>query len=245
MFIIKNLTVFVDGEEKLADINLSVDPGELYILMGPNGSGKSTLGFSLIGKPGYLITKGRISLDGRNLTRLSVCLRARAGLLLGWQNPVTVPGVNFANFLRLAYNRKFASRSDGHDTGPLEFYQLLREKAEILAIPESFLQRSVNDQLSGGEKKRTGMLQALVLEPKYAIFDEPDTGADMDNAKLIAKGINLLRQHGTGIILITHSPAFLSGLHPDKVSLLKNGRIVATGKEKLAQEIGAFGYAAF
>ena len=157
-------------------------------------------------------------------------------IFLGFQQPVAVPGVNYLNFLRLAYRKKL---------DPLEFYKYLKEKAKILEIPEEFLTRSLNDQFSGGEKKRMGLLQALVLEPKYAILDEPDTGTDVDSLKLIAKGIKVLQKQGTGILLITHYQRLLKYLKPTRVYVLINGKIAATGDKKLIAQIEKDGYAKF
>ncbi len=210
---IKNLSVSLDGKKIIDKVSLEIKRGELCVLMGPNGSGKSTLGRAIIKNS---------KMDGQ--------------IFLGFQQPVTVPGVNYLNFLRLAYRKKL---------DPLEFYKYLKEKAKILEIPEEFLTRSLNDQFSGGEKKRMELLQALVLKPKYAILDEPDTGTDVDSLKLIAKGIKVLQNQDTGILLITHYQRLLKYLKPTRVYVLINGKIAATGDKKLIARIEKDGYANF
>lgn len=205
--------------------------------MGPNGSGKSTLGFALSGHPGYKISRtSKIYLDQKDITTAQPDERAREGLFLGFQNPVTVPGVNFTNFLRICSARQ---------SSPLKFYRFLKEKTKLLKIPEEFLSRSLNDQFSGGEKKKMEMLQVLVLKPKYAILDEPDTGTDVDSLKLIALGIRTLQQQGTGILLITHYQRLLKFLSPDKIYILKEGQIVTSGKKELIKRVENDGYASF
>ncbi|MBI3559497.1 ABC transporter ATP-binding protein [Candidatus Gottesmanbacteria bacterium] len=213
MLKVKNLSVSLDGKKILENVSLEIKKGELCVLMGPNGAGKSTLGRAIVKNS---------EMDGE--------------IFLGFQQPVTVPGVNYLNFLRLAYRKKL---------DPLEFYKYLKEKAKILEIPEEFLTRSLNDQFSGGEKKRMELLQALVLEPKYAILDEPDTGTDVDSLKLIAKGIKVLQTRGTGILLITHYQRLLKYLKPARVYVLINGKIAATGDKKLIARIEKNGYANF
>jgi Fe-S cluster assembly ATP-binding protein len=190
---IENLVVAIEGKTILRNVNLEIKKGELCVLMGPNGSGKSTLATEIL---------KRSQLDG--------------SVFLGFQQPVTVPGVNYNNFLRLASKKKL---------GPLEFYQLLKAKAKILAIPEEFLNRNLNENLSGGEKKKMELLQALVLEPDYAILDEPDSGVDSQSLRLIVKAIKILQTNGTGVLLITHSQSFIKKMQPAGKYYLKNGKL--------------------
>lgn len=232
-----NLSVFVGHQKILRDVNLQIDKGELHVLMGPNGSGKSTLGFALSGHPGYKISRtSKIYLDQKDITAAKPDERAREGLFLGFQHPVTVPGVNFTNFIRLSYPQK---------SSPLKFYRYLKERAKFLEIPEEFLCRNLNDQFSGGEKKKMEMLQALVLKPKYAVLDEPDTGTDVDSLKLIARGIRELQQQGAGALLITHYQRLLKFLSPDKIYILKKGQIATSGKKELIERVENDGYASF
>ncbi len=212
MLQVKNLSVVIEGKTIVKDFNLKIKPRELHVLMGPNGSGKSTVSRAILEQS---------KLDG--------------SIFLGFQNPVTVPGVNFVTFLRLAYKK----------LGPLEFYKLLKEKAKILEIPEEFLGRNLNENLSGGEKKRMEMLQAIILKPKFAILDEPDTGTDVDSLKLIAKAVRELQKGGTGILLITHYNRLLKFLSPEHVHVLKNGTIARSGDKRLIAKIEKEGYANF
>ncbi len=271
MFQIQNLSVSVEDKEIIKDFSLEIKPGELHVLMGPNGSGKSSLSLSLSGHPKYSLSlsdqfKSKIILDRQNITKAKPEERARAGLFMAFQSPVAVPGVKITSFLRLAYNsqaslrggttkqsvdhkrhgsplRQLADRNDKKaELGPLEFYQLLKKKAKLLNIPDDFLGRNLNDQFSGGEKKKMEMLQALVLQPKYAILDEPDTGTDVDALKIIAKAIGILQKQGTGILLITHYQRLLKFLKPDRVHVLKDGKLVASGSKELVKKIEKSGY---
>lgn len=237
MLKVVNFSVSIDDKEILHNVSFKIDKGNLNVLMGPNGSGKSTLGFALCGHPGYKTDKtSKIILAKKNIINSSPDKRARAGLFLGFQNPITVPGVNFTNFLRQSYPVK---------SSPLEFYRYLKDKAKLLKIPEEFLSRNLNDQFSGGEKKKMEMLQALVLKPKYAILDEPDTGTDVDSLKLIALSIKNLQQQGTGILLITHYQRLLKFLEPDRVYILKEGQITASGGKELIKKVEDGGYGSF
>lgn len=263
MLQIENLSISVEEKEIIHNVSLEISPGELHVLMGPNGSGKSTLCLALMGDPKFTILNSKFKINDIDAKNLKIHERASAGLFLAFQHPVAVPGVRITNFLRMAYNEKCKmhnaqcktssknskdstnqqSITDNLPLGPLEFYQLLKPKAKLLDIPEDFLARNLNEQFSGGEKKKMEMLQALVLKPKYAILDEPDTGTDVDALKIIAKGIKLLQKQGTGILLITHYQRLLKYLSPDKVHVLKDGRLVKSGDKSLIKEIEKAGYA--
>ena len=211
MLNIKNLNVQIGDKKIIKKFSLELGRGELHVLMGPNGSGKSTLAKAIVEDS---------KLDG--------------SVFLGFQNPVTVPGVNFVTFLRLAYRK----------LDPLSFYRYLKSKAKLLDIPEEWLSRNVNEGFSGGEKKRMEMLQAIVLKPKFAILDEPDTGVDFDSLKLIAKAIKILLR-SSGILLITHNPKILKLLKVNFVHILKNGVLVRSGNKNLIKIIEKEGYAKF
>jgi len=250
MLKINHLFVSIEKKEIIKNFSLEINPKELHVLMGPNGSGKSTLGFTLMGHPDYLLNeKSKIVLDGVNITNLNPEERAKIGLFLAFQNPIAVPGVRVVNFLRMAYNQKFKKLNpdtkNSGELGPLEFYQLLLKNAQLLGIPEDFLSRNLNDQFSGGEKKKMEMLAAIILQPKYSILDEPDTGTDIDALKVIAKGVKILQKQGSGVILITHYQRLLKYLKPDEVHVLKEGRLVTSGNNNLIMEIEKEGYQSF
>lgn len=254
--VIRDLHVSVDGKQILKGIDLEVSRGEVHALMGPNASGKSTLSLALMGHPRYKIERGEVLFQGRNLLPLPPDERARAGIFLAFQYPQAVPGVSIANFLRTAINVKrradLAGRfpAQGADatanqgaTIPLpQFRKLVGEKLKLLDMEEGFLARHVNDGFSGGEKKRLEMLQLHVLMPKLAILDETDSGLDIDALKTVAQGIEALRGPEIGILLITHYERILRYVHPDKVHVLVDGRIVRSGERELATEIETRGY---
>ncbi len=239
---IKNLHVSVDGKEILKGINLQMEKGEVHALMGPNGSGKTSLSFALMGHPKYKIERGEIIFDGQDITKLSPDKRAKLGLFLGFQYPVAVSGVTVSNFLWTAYkslqsngNQKFISRIDFND--------LLSEKLKLLDMDSSFADRHLNDNFSGGEKKRTEILQLAVLQQPFAFLDETDSGTDIDALKIISNGINrLVSEQKMGILLITHYNRILNYVKPDFVHVLIDGRIIKSGKAELADEIEARGY---
>ena len=239
--IVSNLHVSVEGTEILKGIDLAVEPGRVYALMGPNGSGKSTLAFALAGHPHYEITAGTATVDGEDVLALSPDKRAKLGLFLSFQYPSAIPGVSVANFLRSA--RQAVKPSD--DLTPKKFRDLVFEQLEVLGIDRAFLGRYVNDGFSGGEKKRLEMLQLAILQPKYAILDETDSGLDVDALRAVGDAIQRLRQSAgkdSGFLIITHYPRILQYVTPDVVHVMMEGRIVKTGGEDLAHRIEAEGY---
>lgn len=241
LLVIKNLHASVDGNEILKGIDLTINPGEVHAIMGPNGSGKSTLSKVLAGHPSYEVTGGEVIYQGKNLLELAPDERARAGVFLAFQYPVEVPGVSNAQFLRLAYNEKMKHLGE-EELDPLEFKDLLKERAEIVEMEASFMNRSVNEGFSGGEKKRNEILQMAVLEPKLAILDETDSGLDIDALRIVAGGVNKLKNASNGIILVTHYQRLLNYIVPDFVHVLAGGRIVKEGGKELALELEAKGY---
>ena len=234
---IDDLRVTVDGEPILKGVTLSIKPGELHALMGPNGSGKSTLANVLMGHPKYTITAGRILLDGEDITELTPDERAKKGLFLSFQYPVEIPGVTVENFLRSAVNAV-----KGTDHGVAEFHKILKAELAEFGIDESFGRRYLNAGFSGGEKKRMEILQMLTLDPKYAILDETDSGLDIDALKVVAAGINRLRDGEHGILLITHYNRILEHVVPTHVHVFKDGKIVRSGGKELALEVEKNGY---
>lgn len=232
MLIVDGLSVSVEGKEILSNISLHIKPGELHVLMGPNGSGKSTLGLAIAGDQSLKCQVKSLKIDGKDISQMKPVERARAGLFLGFQQPITVPGVNFVNFLRQAHGK----------LGPMEFYEKLLQTAQTLEIPEDFLSRNINEEFSGGEKKKMELLQALILKPKYAILDEPDTGTDVDSLKLIARAIVKLQKMSAGILLITHYQRLIKYLKPDWVYLLVSGKIVKSGGMELIEMVEKEGY---
>jgi Fe-S cluster assembly ATP-binding protein len=231
----------VDGNEILKGINLTINKGEVHAIMGPNGSGKSTLAKILAGHPSYEVTKGEVLFDGRNLLELAPDERAREGVFLAFQYPVEVPGVSNAQFLRLAYNEKRKHLGE-EELDPLEFKDLLKERAAIVEMDASFMNRSVNEGFSGGEKKRNEILQMAVLEPKLAVLDETDSGLDIDALRVVSGGVNKLKTPDNAIVLVTHYQRLLNYIVPDFVHVLFGGRIVKSGGKELALELEAKGY---
>ena len=241
MLEIKNLHAGIDGKTILKGINLTVNKGEIHAIMGPNGSGKSTLAKVLAGHPQYEVTGGEIIYEGRNLLEMAPDERARAGVFIAFQYPIEVPGVSNAQFLRLAYNEK--KKHLGEDElDPLEFKDLLKERAKVVEMDASFMTRSVNEGFSGGEKKRNEILQMAVLDPKLAILDETDSGLDIDALRVVAEGVNAMRRADNATIVVTHYQRLLNYIVPDFVHVLSNGRIVKSGGKDLALELEARGY---
>jgi len=238
---IKNLHAEIDGKEILTGLNLQVDKGEIHAIMGPNGSGKSTLAKVLAGHPSYEVTEGEVVYEGTNLLELDPDERARNGVFLAFQYPVEVPGVSNAQFLRLAYNEKMKHLGE-EELDPLEFNDLLKERAKIVEMDKSFFNRSVNEGFSGGEKKRNEILQMAVLQPKLAVLDETDSGLDIDALRIVAEGVNKLRSVDKAIILVTHYQRLLNYIEPDFVHVLANGKIVKEGGKELALELEEKGY---
>jgi Fe-S cluster assembly ATP-binding protein len=241
MLEIRNLHAAIGGNEILKGINLTVKKGEIHAIMGPNGSGKSTLAKVLAGHPAYEVTEGEVLYEGKNLLELSPDERARGGVFMAFQYPIEVPGVSNAQFLRLAYNERRKHLGE-EELDPLEFKDLLKERAKIVEMDASFMQRSVNDGFSGGEKKRNEILQMAVLEPKLAILDETDSGLDIDALRVVAEGVNKLQNSENAIIVVTHYQRLLNYIVPHFVHVLANGRIAREGGKELALELEEKGY---
>jgi len=241
MLEIKNLHAAIDGKEILRGINLTIKKGEVHAIMGPNGSGKSTLAKVLAGHPDYEVTAGEVIFEGRNLLELSPDERAREGVFMAFQYPIEVPGVSNAQFLRLAYNEK-QKHLGREELDPLEFKDLLKERAKVVEMEASFIARSVNEGFSGGEKKRNEILQMAVLEPKLAVLDETDSGLDIDALRVVANGVNQLQNSENAVIVVTHYQRLLNYIVPDFVHVLANGRIAREGGKELALELEAKGY---
>jgi Fe-S cluster assembly ATP-binding protein len=241
MLTIRNLSAAIHGNEVLRGIDLEIKAGEVHAIMGPNGSGKSTLGKVLAGHPAYDVTGGEVFYEGRNLLELEPDERARAGIFLGFQQPIEVPGVSNASFLRLAYNKK--AEAEGRDElDPLEFDDFIQEKIKIVRMDSTFLDRSLNEGFSGGEKKRNEILQMSVLQPKLAILDELDSGLDIDALRILGEAVNAQRSPERALLLITHFPRLLETVHPDRVHVLSGGRFVREGGKELAFELEERGY---
>ena len=241
MLEIRNLHASVDGNQILKGINLTVNRGEIHAIMGPNGSGKSTLAKVLAGHPAYEVTEGEVLYEGKNLLELSPDERAREGLFMAFQYPIEVPGVSNAQFLRLAYNEQRKHRGE-EELDPLEFKDLLKERAQVVEMDASFMTRSVNEGFSGGEKKRNEILQMAVLEPKLAILDETDSGLDIDALRIVAGGVNQLHNSENAMILVTHYQRLLNYVVPHFVHVLADGRIAKEGGKELALELEQRGY---
>ena len=241
MLEIKNLHAAIDGKEILKGINLTVNKGEIHAIMGPNGSGKSTLAKVLAGHPQYEVTSGEVLYKGRNLLEMPPDERAREGVFMAFQYPIEVPGVSNAQFLRLAYNEKRKHLGE-EELDPLEFKDLLKERAKVVEMDASFMSRSVNEGFSGGEKKRNEVLQLSLLEPRLVILDETDSGLDIDALRAVAEGVDRLRRPDRAMLVITHYARLLEQLRPDRVHVLSEGRIVRSGDYELALELDAAGY---
>jgi Fe-S cluster assembly ATP-binding protein len=233
---ISDLSARVAGKEILKGINLEVNAGEVHAIMGPNGSGKSTLAQVLAGREDYEVTGGSISFEGRDLLAMPPEERARAGLFLGFQYPVEIPGVNNVYLLKAALNAKRKAAGEP-EVDAYEFLGLVKQKMKLMQMSESFLTRGVNEGFSGGEKKRNEVLQMLVLEPKLAILDETDSGLDIDALKVVAAGVNSLRDPQHAVVLVTHYQRLLDYVVPDKVHVLSDGRILMSGDRALALEL--------
>lgn len=238
---IKDLHAGIDGKEILKGLNLTVNKGEVHAIMGPNGSGKSTLSKVLAGHPNYEVLSGEVIYEGRDLLELEPDERAREGVFMAFQYPIEIPGVSNSQFLRLAYNEKMKHHGQ-EELDPLEFNDYLKEKAKIVDMNAEFFKRSVNEGFSGGEKKRNEILQMAVLEPKLAILDETDSGLDIDALRIVAEGVNKLRNANNAIILVTHYQRLLNYIEPDFVHVLANGKIVKEGGKELALELEEKGY---
>lgn len=244
MLNIKNLHVNVDGKEILKGLNLEIKKGEIHAIMGPNGSGKSTLSYVLAGREGYTVTEGAIEFFGKDLLKMTVDERALAGLFLGMQYPVELPGVNNTYFLKFALNKKL-THEGLEPMDAMDFMTYIKAKLKLLGMNEELIQRNVNEGFSGGEKKRNEVLQMLLLEPKLAILDELDSGLDIDALEWVAKAVNYLKSQERSFLLITHYQRLLDYIIPDYVHVLLNGKIVKTGGKELALELEAKGYKEF
>ncbi len=238
---ISELSARVAGKEILKGINLEVDAGEVHAIMGPNGSGKSTLAQILAGREDYEVTAGSVLFEGRDLLALPAEERARAGLFLGFQYPVEIPGVNNVYLLKAALNAKRKAAGEP-EVDAYEFLGLIKQKMKLMQMSETFLTRGVNEGFSGGEKKRNEVLQMLVLEPKLAILDETDSGLDIDALKVVSTGVNSLRDSRRAVVLVTHYQRLLDYIVPDKVHVLSEGRILKSGDRSLALELERRGY---
>jgi Fe-S cluster assembly ATP-binding protein len=238
---IRGLHARVADREVLRGIDLVVPAGEVHAIMGPNGSGKSSLSHVLAGKPGYTVTGGTVAYQGQDLLALSPEERSRAGIFLGFQYPVEIPGVNNAYLLRAALNAARRQRGE-KEVDAFDFLALVKERMALMRMDESFLSRGVNEGFSGGEKKRNEILQMLVLQPTLAILDESDSGLDIDALKVVANGINTLRAPARAILLVTHYQRLLDHVVPDRVHVLAGGRIVRSGGPELARELEQRGY---
>jgi Fe-S cluster assembly ATP-binding protein len=244
MLEIRNLHVELEdgGKKILNGVDLTVEAGRVHAIMGPNGSGKSTLSYVLAGRDGYVVTEGTATLEGRDLLAMEPEARAAAGLFLAFQYPVEIPGVGNMTFLRTALNAQRKARGEP-EVSAGDFLKLVRAKAASLRIDAEMMKRPVNVGFSGGEKKRNEILQMAVLEPRMCILDETDSGLDVDAMKLVAEGVNALRDAGRGFLVITHYQRLLDHIRPDVVHIMAEGRIVRTGGPELALEVEQNGYA--
>jgi Fe-S cluster assembly ATP-binding protein len=241
MLEIKNLHAGIDGKEILKGVNLTVKAGEVHAIMGPNGSGKSTLAQVLAGRDTYQVTAGEILIAGENIAELAPEERAAHGMFLAFQYPVEIPGVRNNYFLRTALNSVRKTRGE-QDLDAMEFLKLIKVKMKLLKIDESFMNRSVNEGFSGGEKKRNEILQMAILDPKLCIMDETDSGLDIDALRIVAGGVNALRSPERAMVVITHYQRLLNYIVPDVVHVFVDGKIIRTGGKELALELEQEGY---
>lgn len=241
MLHIENLHARVEEKEILKGISLEVKPGEVHAIMGPNGSGKSTLASIIAGREDFEVTEGKVTLENQDLLDLDPEERAHAGVFLSFQYPVEIPGVSVTNFIKAAINESRKARGL-EDMPANEMLSKIREKAALFEIDRKFLSRSLNEGFSGGEKKRNEIFQMAMLEPKLAILDETDSGLDIDALRIVANGVNKLKNKDNAIVVITHYQRLLDYIVPDYVHVLYNGRIVKSGTKELAKELEAKGY---
>ena len=237
---IKDLHVSIEDKELLKGVNLTLKTGEIAAIMGPNGTGKSTLSAAIMGNPNYEVTQGEILLDGENILELEVDERARLGLFLAMQYPSEIPGITNAEFIRAAMN---AGKEDDNKISVMDFITKLDEKMEFLGMKEEMAERYLNEGFSGGEKKRNEILQLLMLEPKFALLDEIDSGLDIDALKIVSKGVNAMRGDNFGAMIITHYQRLLNYITPDVVHIMMDGRVVLSGDAELAARLEKEGYA--
>ena len=241
MLSVTNLDVAVNGDIILNELNLQVQAGEVHAIMGPNGSGKSTLANVLAGHPGYEVTAGSVIYEGQDLLQMDPEERARQGVFLAFQYPVEIPGVSNVYMLKAAVNQIRKHRGE-NELDAVKFLKLVREKMKLVEMKEEFLHRSVNEGFSGGEKKRNEIFQMAMLEPKLAILDETDSGLDIDALKVVAQGVNELRDASRSIVLVTHYQRLLDYIVPDYVHVLAGGRVLKSGGKELALELEEHGY---
>ena len=244
---VKDLHTSIDGKEILTGLNLSINKGEVHAIMGPNGSGKSTLANAIMGHPKYNIDSGDILVRGESILTLSTDLRARKGLFLGFQYPTEIPGVGYSHFLRNAYNTLNKSLGEEQDREVFitvrEFHEYVKKNLDAVGLDPSFLSRYLNEGFSGGEKKRSEVMQMLVLKPNIAILDEPDSGLDIDSVKSVAEAINKLIDTGAGVLVITHYARILRYLKKlDHVHVVARGKVIKSGGKELSEELEAKGY---
>jgi len=236
---IKNLHVAIDDKEIVKGFSLTINSNEVHAVMGPNGTGKSTLSKAIAGHPDYRITEGDVLIDGKSILELEADERARAGIFLAFQYPSEITGVSIANFLRAALQARLA---EGEELDATAYYRRLYEKMDLLKIDRKFTSRAVNDGFSGGEKKRCEILQMAILEPRFALMDETDSGLDIDALRIVAEGVEAMRGPNLGVLLITHYQRLLDYIVPDFVHVMYDGRIVKSGDKSLALELEAKGY---
>ncbi|MBE7354982.1 Fe-S cluster assembly ATPase SufC [Staphylococcus haemolyticus] len=236
---IKDLHVSIEDKEILKGVNLTINTGEIHAIMGPNGTGKSTLSSAIMGHPSYEVTQGEVLLDGVNILELEVDERAKAGLFLAMQYPSEITGVTNADFMRSAINAK---REEGQEINLMQFIKKLDKEMDFLDIDKDMAQRYLNEGFSGGEKKRNEILQLMMLEPKFAILDEIDSGLDIDALKVVSKGINEMRGKEFGALMITHYQRLLNYITPDKVHVMYGGKVVKSGGPELAKRLEEEGY---
>ena len=237
--VIQDLHVAIGDKPVVKGVSLTINQGEVHAIMGPNGTGKSTLAKAIAGHPDYTVTAGEVRLDDRPLLEMEPDERARAGLFLAFQYPSEIPGVTIANFLRAALQARLGESAELDATG---YYKKLYEKMDLLKIDRKFTSRAVNEGFSGGEKKRCEILQMALLEPRFALMDETDSGLDIDALRIVADGVNKLRSSALGILLITHDQRLLNYIVPDYVHVRYDGRLVRSGGKDLALELEARGY---
>jgi Fe-S cluster assembly ATP-binding protein len=236
---IKGINVSINGQGILKDFSLTLPKGEVHAIMGPNGTGKSTLAKALAGHEDYAIDSGEVLLDGESILEMEADERSRAGLFMAFQYPSEIPGVSIANFIRAALTARLP---EGEKFSAPAFYKELYEKMDLLKIDRSFTSRSINEGFSGGEKKRCEILQMAMLNPKYAVLDETDSGLDIDALRIVAEGVNAMRGEGIGMLVITHYQRILDYIKPDRVHVMWDGRIVMSGGPELAQRLEKDGY---
>jgi Fe-S cluster assembly ATP-binding protein len=245
-FFVKDLHVSVQGASVVRGVNIAVQPGEVHIIMGPNGSGKSTLLNAIFGNPQHTVLKGTIRIGRKDLTSAPVFERARAGLFLGFQEPSEIPGLHIGSFLRTAKNTLNDARGDGAHLTPMAFSTILKDALQTLGMDERFGGRALNDGFSGGEKKKSELLQMVILQPAFAFLDEFDSGMDVDALKTACAVINAAAQEQkTGFILVSHNPRILDSIHPERVHIMVGGRIVRSGGKEISKQVEMHGYEYF